>query len=103
MSWNANTMNALERWLGPSTAYKEHPLDDARFYSFVAQVWCERQGLWDESLAREEMAKAAKRLHPEWSLDLISGFVEKRHEQGTLILDFLSSLREHGEVLSVVT
>jgi hypothetical protein len=103
MSWNTSTMKALERWLRPSTAYKEHPIDDARFYGFIAQVWFECQGLWDEDLAREEMTSTAKRLHPEWPDDLISGFVEDRKEQGTLILDFLSSLRANGEVLSVGT
>jgi hypothetical protein len=103
MSWNASTIKALERWLAPETSYKEHPIDDARFYSFIAQLWSERPGLWDEGLAREEMTSTAKRLHPEWPDDLISEFVEDRKEQGTLILDFLSSLRDQGEVLSIDT
>jgi hypothetical protein len=101
MEWNEQTQGALRVWISSLTAHKEHPLDDARFYQFIAQVWRVRQGLWDEALARERMKVAAQELHPDWPEDLVNKIVETRRQQGTLILDFLSSLREHGKLLSL--
>ena len=99
MSWDEETQEALRAWLGPATAHTEHHLDNARFYKFITQVWRVCQGLWDEALARDRIAAAARELHPDWPEDLVTEIVETRRQQGTLILDFLSSLREQGEPL----
>ena len=90
-------MAALRKWLGPETSYKWHPLDNGRFYEFIHAVWLEHQRLWDESLAREIMEREARTLHPEWGPELIGEMIEKRRSEGSLILDYLSHLREQGK------
>jgi hypothetical protein len=103
MVWNEEVQAALRAWLAPSTAHTEHPLDDARFYNFIAQVWRARQGIWDETVAKERMSAAARDLHPDWPADLVSKLVETRRQQGTLILNFLASLREQGGLDTLAT
>lgn len=102
MGWNEETQEGLRAWLAPSTAHTEHPLDSARFYRFIAQVWRVRQGIWDETLAKERMSAVARDLHPDWPESLVTEIVETRRRQGTLILDFLTSLRDQGELNTLV-
>ena len=97
MNWSADSMEALRRWLGPETAYKWHPIDDAMFYLFIGHVWRDCQSLWDEAEARDIMKREAKSLHPDWSSEFIGDFVEKRQSEGTLILDFLCALRDENK------
>ena len=94
--WSQETFDTLRAWLGRNTAYKEHPLDDIRFYVFLGRVWIDIHGLWDESLVRERITKEAKELHPDWADDCIKDLASKRCSQGTLILDFLSRIEEKG-------
>lgn len=98
MSWSNETQQKLRDWLGAETSYKFHPIDDERFYEFIASVWREKRGIWDESQALEAMLREAKRLHSEWGEDLIQTFVEERLSQGTLILDFLTSIEESSNI-----
>lgn len=90
MAWSENTMVKLRNWVGLSTYYKHHPLDDDRFYSFIAAIWNEKQCLWDEQSASDIMENEAKKLHPEDNDALIEKVVSERRSEGTLILEFLS-------------
>ena len=89
-------MAALHKWLGMSTWYKWHPIDNGRFYEFIHAVWEELHGLWDEQWAREIMEREARELYPEYTDVLITESVQRRREEGSLILDYLSHLREEG-------
>lgn len=102
MKWSAQTMEALKRWLAPSTSYKWHPIDNSRFYLFIGCVWKDCQSLWDEGKSAEIMRQEALRLHPEWDKKSISEFVDKRRSEGTLILDFLCTLREENKLNSLI-
>ena len=97
--WNENTMSALQTWLSPETWYKHHPIDDGRFYNFIVAVWDERRSLWDESLAREIMNREAKSLHPDVDPEFIAKTLDRRRSEGTLILDFLTHVKEGGTTL----
>jgi len=96
MAWSEQSMEALRRWAAPGTWHTHHPYEDARFFAFVASVWHDIHGLWDESVAREVMTNEAKKLHS-GSDDLITEVVERRKAEGTLILDFLSHVRDEGK------
>ena len=98
MKWNEDVQAALRAWLAPSTAHKEHPVDDARFYRFIAEVWRAHHGLWDEALVRDRIAAVATVLHPDWAEEIVAKIVESRRKHGTLILDFLTSLHERNKV-----
>ncbi len=95
MDWSKSTLEAMRHWLGPGTWHKTHPIDDARFFVFVASVWNDEHKIWDETVARERIRHEALRLHP-GSDDLAAKVAERRVSQGAIILDFLAHLREDG-------
>jgi len=95
-------MQALNDWLSPETWYKEHPIDDGRFFVFVASVWSDVHRIWDEAAAREIIASHARDLHPGFD-ELSTKVAEKRVSQGTLILDFLSNLSEAQKLALLTT
>ncbi len=95
MEWSDSTLEAMRRWLGPDTWHKGHPIDDGRFCVFVACVWNDEHGIWDEPLARERIRNEAVRLHPRCN-DLAAEVAERRVSEGATILDFLAHLREEG-------
>jgi len=97
MSWSAETMKALEKWLAPETSYKKHPIDDINFYIFIGYVWKDIHNFWDESMARDTIKRKIKELHPEWPPDLIEKVTEERKSDGTIILDFLCALKDENE------
>lgn len=92
MTWSRETKNALEAWLAPETSH----IDDTRFYDFISYVWIDVQSIWNEALARENMIRKAKELHPNWQSDMIEGFINDRLSEGSLILDFLSNAKGKG-------
>ena len=96
MPWSQKTEEALQSWLAPDTAHDRTPHDDSRFHDFVFNVWIDEQGIWDEALARQKMKQKAHQLHPQWQSNMIDSFIEKRKSEGTLILDFLSDVRQKG-------
>lgn len=98
MPWNENTMAALRSWLSPETSHKWHPIDDGRFYEFIHAVWQEKQTLWDESEARETIERVYRELHPNDGDELVTRVAQKRREEGSLILDYLSHLMEVGRI-----
>jgi len=102
MNWSEEIEKALQTWLAPDTAHTSHPLDDTRFYDFILQVWIDVQGIWDESMARQKIKQKAAQLHPDWSLQMIDEFIDKRRSEGTLILDFLSNVKEKGMLTKLV-
>lgn len=102
MNWSEEIEKALQTWLAPDTTHTSHPLDDARFYDFILQVWIDVQGIWDESMARQKIKQKAAQLHPDWSLQMIDEFIDKRRSEGTLILDFLSNAKEKGMLTKLV-
>ena len=95
MKWSEQTKRALHEWLAPDTWYKQHPAEDSRFSVFVASVWHDLHGLWDEAAARERIANEAKILH-QGSDDRAAEVATKRVREGTELLDFLSHLLEAG-------
>ena len=98
MNWSEETKEALHGWLGRGAAYKKHPIDNERFYIFLAHVWQDCGTLWDEATAREIMKHKARELHPEaeWSDSFIDSFVRERVSEGTNILEFLVTLKAKG-------
>jgi hypothetical protein len=84
----------LIKMLTPDTAHTKHPIDDARFYDFIAQVWIDEEKIWDEALARDNMKRIAQELHPSWDTDMIEEFINNRISVGSTILDFLSNAKE---------
>ncbi|KKL74448.1 hypothetical protein LCGC14_2064760 [marine sediment metagenome] len=97
MAWSDQTKEALQKWLGPETWYKEHPLDDARFSVFVASVWNDQHSIWDEPRTREIITQEAIQLHSECDEDQAKKVAEGRVSKGTAILDFLSHVRDEGQ------
>jgi len=85
--WNETTMDALRRWIGPSTGLKHHPRETERFHQFVLAVWDQSHALWDECAARETLTCEAKRLHPDIDPDYFERFIERTMTAGTAILD----------------
>ena len=99
MSFSEETMKALRNWLGACPRPEQHPADEVRFCLFVAHVWRERKGLWDESEARGIMRATLRELHPDWRNDEYNErFLEHYEFVGTEILDFLSHLRDNGKL-----
>lgn len=101
MPWSNETDKALRIWLDPETAHTNHPSDNDHFHHFIARVWADEQGLWDEALAREKMKHAVQELHPEWfgpdaTDEYMDKFIEDRLRKGTDILDFLSFAKSSG-------
>jgi len=97
MAWNEKTMAVLRAWLGPSTSYKHHPIDNGRFYTFIDAIWKEQRKLWDEVQAREIIEREVRALHPDdYPSDLIAKMIEQRVSEGTMILDYLCHLKEEG-------
>jgi hypothetical protein len=94
MGWSDDTKKALDQWLNRDTCHTWHWCDEARFYDFIASVWKEVGGLWDEAYARETMQLEARRLHPDWAIETINRLIEEAREKGTNILDFLSHARK---------
>lgn len=88
MAWSEQTLEALRGWLAPDTWHKNHWLDEGRFFAFIASVWNDEHGLWDEELAVQRMVEMVNELHPELNEDAES--FESYGSDGTLILDFLS-------------
>jgi hypothetical protein len=99
--WNDNMMQALHRWMGPFTWGKSHPLDDGRFYDFVLVVWQEVGDLWNETEAREILVQQAKELHPEFDQEYCAQFIERYHQEASLILNFLLHTKAEGQTLHV--
>jgi len=101
MIWDKETMEALHNWLAPDTSYKDHPAEDDRFYLFIGYVWRKYHGLWDEQIAREIITHKAKELH-QWEPDLLNEVVEKRMSEGTLILGFLSAIKNEHKLNELI-
>jgi hypothetical protein len=99
MAWSKRTNEALKAWLSPITAHTNHPIDDARFYDFIAFVWIDEKRIWDEGLALDNLKRIAQELHPSWPLETIEELVHDRLSEGSKILAFLSNAREK-ELLS---
>jgi hypothetical protein len=57
MELKASTSEALDRWLGPGTWYKNHPIDIRRLYDFVDQYQKDHGYVIDESALREEIER----------------------------------------------
>ena len=95
MKWSEQTKRALHEWLAPDTWHKGSPHEDSGFYLFVACVWHDEHGIWDEAAARERIANEAKGLHPGFG-DLAVDVAAKRVREGTTILDFLSNVSEEN-------
>jgi len=102
MSLSQQTMEMLDRWIGLDTAYKSHPIDDANFYLFIGYVWRDSCGLWDEQMTREILKRRATELHPDWPSNLITKIVERRKSEGTLILDFLCTLKNENKIKELI-
>jgi hypothetical protein len=98
MRWSEETMTSLRQWVCPDTAHTNHPADEARFFVFIGGVWKDQKGIWDESLARDIIKRELKSQHPDWSLELIEQIAEDGRSKGTLILDFLSTLRDKNKL-----
>lgn len=96
MAWSEKTQEALKAWLAPSTAHEGNSDDDSRFYEFIFDVWIDESRIWDERLASQRMKKEAKLQHDDWQSSMIDSFIEKRRSQGSLILDFLNSVKKKG-------
>lgn len=61
MQLSTESDKALDRWLGPATWFKEHPLDMERFYGFVSQYQTDHGYVIDESALREEIERRVTR------------------------------------------
>ena len=94
MSWSKETMDALYNWLARDTSYKAHPIDDVNFYVFIGHVWRDTHQVWDESNVRDILRNKLNELHPDWPPDLTEEVIERGRSEGTLILDFLSGLKD---------
>ncbi|MEQ8791758.1 MAG: hypothetical protein RIC55_36180 [Pirellulaceae bacterium] len=96
MPWSPQTTTALRNWIGKPTWHTSHPLDEQRFYRFIAAVWRDEHGIWNEALARETMVREAMSLDPEIGREFAEEEVDLWRSKGTLILDFFSNMRELG-------
>jgi len=92
-------MQSLRTWLSSAKWHEHHPVDDPKFYDFIAAVWDETQRLWDEIAAKDLIASEAEECHPELK-HLVPQAVTRAHEEGTLILDFLCRMKEQGRNLA---
>ena len=85
-------VKALENWLRFPTALNGHTDDNEGFYLFVAAVWNETHGMWDEQSTIERIATVFCQLNGETD----KAFVFQRAARlvggkGTVVLDFLNS------------
>lgn len=99
MNWSEETMAALRAWLGGAHWFGHHPADDDRFYGFIAAVWDEVGGLWNEKEAKEIIAAEARAINPNQE-PLIPDTVKRAHDEGTLILEFLAVMKQNGRTFS---
>lgn len=96
---NADTKDALETWLKPSTWHTNHPLDEGRFYDFVFAAWTEKQGLWDEAYTREVITKTCLQWQPNHNKEDRARVIDNAMSKGTTILDFLCQMKDIGRTL----
>lgn len=94
MDWSDKTNRALKKWLNPGTWYTDR--DEGRFYGFLLAIWDDHQGIWNEAVARETMTRVAIELHPEVVESLVEKTVEEMLTKGTVILEFLSQMKDRG-------
>ena len=95
MAWGQQTMEALRRWLNPSTWYTGNPIDEERFFLFIATAWNEQHTIWDEAAAREILPNEVRKPHPELGENPMPDVPGRCKSDGTLILDFLSRVQDN--------
>ena len=86
MEMNSETINKLEKWVGPETWYTCHPLDMERFYDFVNSLSKLNLNKLDESSLRDNIKRSVLKFHTEFN------FEENFEENDELLYKFTSKI-----------